>query len=194
MGSGVSGLYSGTYGASAAAEKQIVKRNSDAHESSATDRRSQPYAESYGVTDDMLAFDKERGVYTEVGYRKNPTAVIASSSIRNGILVNKDGSPMDGHCTYAVTTSGDLIIGKRNGNGRDGLATPHPTLIGGKDPKVKVAGVVTLSQGKITKYDNESGHFKPNVLSMPAADEAFSKLPDSAFHSNFKKNMRRSQQ
>ncbi len=192
MGSGISGLYADTYGAIAVAEKQIFKRNNDALGSSAADRQSQPYAESYGVTEDMLAFDKERGVYTEVGYRKNPTAVIASTSVRNGILVNEDGSPMDGHYTYAVTTSGDLVIGRRNGNGRDGLATPHPTLIGGKDPKVKVAGIATLSQGKITKYDNESGHFKPNILSMTAADEAFSKLPDSVFHCNFKKNMRRS--
>ena len=140
----------------------------------------------------MVEYDKGRGVYTDDGYGVNPTAAKATSSVRDGILVNKDGTPMDGHYTYVVTTSGELVIGKRNGNGRDGLATPHPTLIGGKDPKVKVAGIVVMAQGKITKYDNESGHFKPNILSMPAADEAFSKLPDSAFHSNFKKNMSRS--
>ena len=57
---------------------------------------------------------------------------------------------------------------------------------------MKVAGIVSISRGKIVKYDNESGHFKPNILSMPAADEAFLKLPSYAFHRNFKKNMDRS--
>ncbi len=192
MGSGVSGLYSGTYGAVAEGGAGGNARKEKGSDSSSSERKSQPYAKSYGVTKDMVEYDKARGVYTDNGYGMNPTAVKASSSVRDGILVNKDGTPMDGHYTYAVTTSGELIIGKRNGNGRDGLATPHPTLVGGKDPKVKVAGIVVMAQGKITKYDNESGHFKPNILSMPAADEAFSKLPDSAFHSNFKKNMGRS--
>ena len=144
------------------------------------------------MTKEMVEYDKERGVYTDSGYGVNPTAVKVSSSVHNGVLVNKDDTPMNRHYTYVVTTGGELIIGKRNGIGRDGLATPHPTLIGGKNPKVKVAGIVVVSEGKIVKYDNESGHYKPNILSMPAADEVFSKLPNSAFHSNFKKNMGRS--
>ena len=192
MGSGVSGLYSGTYGAISANEAGGNAGRDKGLISPSSERKSQPYAESYGVIKEMVEYDKERGVYTDSGYGVNPTAVKVSSSVHNGVLVNKDDTPMNGHYTYVVTTGGELIIGKRNGNGRDGLATPHPTLIGGKNPKVKVAGIVVVSEGEIVKYDNESGHYKPNILSMPAADEVFSKLPNSAFHSNFKKNMGRS--
>lgn len=98
---------------------------------------------------------------------------------------------MDGTYTYAVREDGTLVIGKRNGNGRDGKATPHPTLVGGRNPRVRIAGIVTMSKGKIVKYDNESGHFKPNILSMTEADRAFSELPITAFHRNFRKNMGR---
>lgn len=98
---------------------------------------------------------------------------------------------MDGTYTYAVKEDGELVIGKRNGNGRDGKATPHPTLVGGKNPRVRVAGMVTLSHDQVFKYDTESGHFKPNAKSIAAADDAFSQLPLSAFHRNFKKNMGR---
>lgn len=82
---------------------------------------------------------------------------------------------------YVVTKNGDIIIGRRNGNGKNGLATPHPTLIGGKNPEVTMAGILHIHGGKIASYDNDSGHFKPNIKSMPAADAAFSKLPPSLF-------------
>ena len=192
MGSGVSGLYSGTYGAVAVGDLDDNEDNVSKDDLSLSERKSQPYAESYGVVNDMLEWDKSRGVYSdENGYSFNPTAVIASNSIRDGVLVGHDGKQMDGSYTYAVKENGDLVIGKRNGNGKEGKATPHPTLIGGKDPKVRIAGIVIMSRGKIVKYDNESGHFKPNDLSMPAADKVFSKLPSSAFHRNFNKNMGR---
>lgn len=98
---------------------------------------------------------------------------------------------MDGYYTYAVKENGELVIGERNGNGKDGKATPHQTLVGGREPRVKVAGMVTMSNGKIVKYDSESGHFKANDLSMPEPNKAFSQLPESAFHRNFNKNMDR---
>ena len=189
VGSGVSGLYSGTYGANVAAGGVGA---GDVPKGGTGERNSQPYASSYGVTPDMLQHDKDRGVYSdESGYTRNPTAVNAHDSLREGVLVDHEGKPMDGHYTYAVKENGELVIGERNGNGKDGKATPHPTLVGGKEPRVKVAGMVTMSNGKIVKYDNESGHFKPNDLSMPEADRAFSQLPDSAFHRNFNKNMGR---
>jgi len=189
VGSGVSGLYEGTYGAKPAAGG--VGADGDVN-GGAGERKSQPFAGSYGVTPDMLQYDKDRGVYSdESGYTRNPTAVNARDNVRDGALVDHEGKPMDGHYTYAVKENGELIIGERNGNGKDGKATPHPTLVGGKEPRVKVAGMVTMSNGKIVKYDNESGHFKPNGLSMPEADKAFSQLPESVFHRNFNKNMGR---
>ena len=190
MGSGISGLYTGTYGANAAAGGAPAVGGGIGG-ADAT-RGSQPYASSYGVTPDMLQYDKDRGVYSdEKGYTRNPTAVNAHDSVRDGILVDHKGEPMNGDYTYVVKENGELVIGKRNGNGRDGKATPHPTLVGGKEPRVKVAGMVTMSNGKIVKYDNESGHFKPNDLSMPEADKAFSQLPSTVFHRNFNKNMGR---
>lgn len=33
---------------------------------------------------------------------------------------------MDGYYTYAVKENGELVIGERNGNGKDGKATPSP--------------------------------------------------------------------
>ena len=180
MGSGVSGLYAGTYGANAATNGV------------GEGKQSQPFSDSYGVTRDMLEYDRQRGVYSEErGYDLNPTTVEARNNIRDGVLVDHEGSPMDGAYTYAVREDGTLVIGKRNGNGRDGKATPHPTLVGGRNPRVRIAGIVTMSKGKIVKYDNESGHFKPNILSMAEADRAFSELPTTAFHRNFRKNMGR---
>ena len=139
-----------------------------------------------------VKYDKDRGAYSEeTGYTRNPTTVNARENVREGVIVDHEGKPMNGSYTYAVKENGELVIGKRNGNGKDGKTTPHPTLLGDKEPRVKVAGMVTMSNGKIVKYDNESGHFKPNDLSMPEADKAFSQLPDTVFHRNFKKNMGR---
>lgn len=82
---------------------------------------------------------------------------------------------------YVIDLEGNIILGKRNGNGRDGVPTPHPTLIGGKDPQVQMAGLVKIRGGKIVSYDNRSGHYKPHKKSMKVADDAFGKLPASIF-------------
>ena len=43
---------------------------------------------------------------------------------------------------------------------------PHPTLIGGFEPKVQGAGIVTIQGEKIIKVDNASGHFRPDSSSL----------------------------
>lgn len=90
---------------------------------------------------------------------------------------------------YVIDMDDNIIVGKRNGNGRgkDAKPTPHPTLIGGKDPKVKMAGLIEIRGGKIYDYNNLSGHYKPNIKSMDVANKAFSKLSKSLFHKNAKK-------
>lgn len=135
MGSGISGLYVGTYGTRQGKIEIEVGGDQNNFFPTTDERKSQPYAENYSVTKEMLEYDKNRGVYTKDGYKLNPTATKAMSNLKGGILVNRDGSLMEGNYTYAVTINGDLIIGKRNGNGRDGIPTPHPTLIGGKKSK-----------------------------------------------------------
>lgn len=161
MGSGRSGLYAGTVGS------------------------SQPYASSYAVMPDMLERDKHSGVYNEDdGYTTNPTAKPIGEMINGNYLGDKR---TNGTFIYAVDTNGDIVVGKRNGNGKVGLATPHPTLIGGKNPKVKIAGILDVRGGKIYSYDDRSGHFKPNSKSLEAADTAFGKLPKALFHKKFQK-------
>ena len=53
--------------------------------------------------------------------------------------------------TYVIDENDKIIVGKRNGNGRDGIPTPHPSLIGGPDPKVKMAGILQVENGKKDK-------------------------------------------
>ena len=69
------------------------------------------------------------------------------------------------------------------------MRTPHPTLIGGKDPQVQMAGILDVRNGKIHGYDNQSGHYKPNKKSMEVADEIFGKLNPNLFHKDFRKGI-----
>lgn len=132
----------------------------------------------------MRERDRERGVYGPGGYRKNPTAQRIEDVIHGNYVGDKHTNRS---FTYVVDLQGNIIIGERNGNGRDGDPTPHPTLIGGKSPKVQMAGILDVRGGKIYSYDDRSGHFKPNHRSLAAADEAFDKLPRSLFHRHFRR-------
>lgn len=147
--------------------------------------KSQPYAKTYHVEASMHKKDIEAGIYHDGHYDKNPTAKRLQEMIKGNYIGNKRTN-ID--MPYVITTDGDIIVGKRNGNGKDGLPTPHPTLIGGKDPKVAMAGMLHIQGGKIASYDSQSGHYKPHSKSMKAADEAFSKLPDKLFKKRGKKD------
>lgn len=155
MGSGVSGNYSGTSPTEA----------------------SQPYAESYEVTPEMLQLDINRGVYNGT-YELNPTAKKIENVINGEFIIS---NTRNRHLTYVIDMENNIIVAERNGNGFSGKATPHPTLIGGQNPKVKMAGIIYLERGKITGYNHFSGHYKPNIKSMNAAKEAFNKLPSYLF-------------
>ncbi len=159
MGSGRSGNYNGTSGS------------------------SQRYARTYKVCSDMKKWDISRGIYTKKnGYTKNPTAVRLKDKIKGNYIGDKHTNMQ---VPYVITPKGDIIIGKRNGNGKAGLPTPHPTLIGGKNPKVMCAGILEISGGKIKSIDVRSGHYKPNVKSLPKAKEIFENLPKNLFHRKY---------
>ena len=83
--------------------------------------------------------------------------------------------------TYVIDMDDNIIVAERNGNSFGGKATPHPTLIGGKNPRVKFAGILHLNGGKIISYDHMSSHYKPNIKSMNVAKKAFRKLPSYLF-------------
>lgn len=139
---------------------------------------SQPYAPLYHVEKSMLDQDVQKGTFHDGRYDKNPTSQKLNDMIKGDYI----GSPkLSADMPYVIDINGSIIIGKRNGNGRTGRATPHPTLIGGKDPLVQTAGIVYIRNGKITSYDNRSGHYKPNIKSMAVADDAFRKLPSILF-------------
>lgn len=159
MGSGICGNYSGTI------------------------EKSQSFSpKGYHVDKPMLEHDREKGTYKDDGYSKNPTAININDAIIDGKIV-VDGKVANGQFTYVVDLNGNLIIGRRNGSNK--FQTPHPSLIGGKDPVVKMAGMVDIRNGKIHGWDDRSGHFKPNIKSMKYADEAFDKLSKEIFVKDF---------
>lgn len=139
---------------------------------------SQPYQELYSVYSKMIKKDIIHGVYnpSNGGYIKNPTAIELDSLYDGNYIV---GPNYNIDVPYVITINNEIIIGKRNGFGRGygALPTPHPTLLGGLNPKVKMAGILTIKKGKIFAYDDRSGHFRPNKKSMKWADEAFRKYP-----------------
>ncbi len=140
---------------------------------------SQPYAPSYHVEKSMHEMDIKNGTYHNGHYDKNPTAQNINDMI-NGNYVGNKNTNID--MPYVIDLNGNIILGRRNGNGRNGAPTPHPTLVGGKDPQVQMAGMVHIQGGKIASYDNQSGHYKPSSKSMEVADEAFGKLPPTIFN------------
>lgn len=159
MGSGRSGLYSGTRGS------------------------SQPYASSYQVVKSMHERDKaNESVWTNKnGYEKNPTAIDIADAIHDSSIIH-EGHKANGKMTYVVDSEGRLIFGKRADGGNPRARSPHPTLIGGKNPKVKVAGMIEFRNGKIYAIDNNSGHYRPPEKSLEAAEKALAKLPRKIFH------------
>ena len=83
----------------------------------------------------------------------------------------------------------NIIIGKRNDPYTANGQAPHPTLIGGKDPVVKCAGMPYFHKGKIKAVDTNSGHYRPNSKSPEKVycelRKLHKKTPD-IFDRNFK--------
>lgn len=146
---------------------------------------SQPYAPYYKVDPKMHYRDEARGISKNNVYTKNPTAKNISEMIHGNYIGDKK---TNNTYTYVIDKNGNIIVGQRNGNGKgpNKLPTPHPTLIGGKNPKAVVAGMLEIRGGKIYSVDNQSGHFKPHQKSMHVALEKFGNLPGKLFHKNFK--------
>lgn len=141
---------------------------------------SQPYAPSYHVTSDMLKMDKkDPDIYNpNTGYFKNPTATNLETAIDGNRFVF-NGNRAEGTMTYALDKSGNIIFGKRC-NPNDGRKrAPHPTLIGGKDPQVQCAGMITFHKGRISSVDDRSGHFRPNSKSLEKVDATLQNICDN---------------
>lgn len=138
---------------------------------------SQPYANTYHVVQKELNKDKkDPDIYNpSTGYFKNPTATNLENATQNS-SVYIDGKKADGQYTYVMDKNGKIIFGKRSNPNDSAKRAPHPTLIGGKDPEVQNAGMITLKNGKIFSVDNHSGHYRPNIQSMGKVESALQKL------------------
>ena len=138
---------------------------------------SQPYAPSYHVVPDMLTTDKkDSDIYkSNSGYFKNPTATNLENAI-DGNRVVFNGKSVKGQFTYVMDTNGNIIFGKRYNPNNSSKRSPHPTLIGGKNPEVQCAGIIKFTKGRILSVDDRSGHFRPNSKSLEKVDSFLDKL------------------
>jgi hypothetical protein len=145
---------------------------------------SQPSAKTYGVDPEFIAGDKAKGSLTSDGYASNPTAKPLEAMITQAGNIGNKG--FSGKLMYAISRTGQLIVGTRAKSPSNPSGMPHPTLIGGKNPTVKAAGMIEVLRGKILRIDNASGHFKPDARSLKISQEAFEKLTPTVFHKGFK--------
>ncbi len=151
---------------------------------------SQPYASKYGVVPQLLNKDKgDPDIYSkENGYFKNQTATKLEDDI-SGNNVTLDGARENGDYTYVMDESGDIVFGKRNNPNDSRKRSPHPTLVGGKNPQVQCAGMINFRNGKIYSVNTDSGHYRPNIKSLEKVDTALQILYNSnpnLFHRNSK--------
>ena len=153
MGSGYSSSYSGTQGS------------------------SQPYADYYHVVKKELNKDKkDPDIYNDkTGYFKNPTSTSLTDAIDdNGFIINDHKA--EGKITYVLDETGTIIIDTRNNPNNPNKRSPHPTLIGGKNPKVQCAGMIVFKKGRIVSIDNQSGHYRPDIKSLEKVDAILQNL------------------
>jgi hypothetical protein len=144
---------------------------------------------------DMYALDRSRTtdiVFDGYGnYVANPTKKNLaqldinpqSGKIRdtNGNVLTTDNVNSEG-LMYVIDETDNIVIG-----GRAGSSMPHPTLIGGKNPNVKCAGMIRFKDGRILEISNNSGHFKPSNTLLQQAEIIFKqKMPANSFDSQFK--------
>lgn len=137
--------------------------------------------ELISVDPNMQPKDIQTGRLNSNGYQHNPTAKNIKSMLKKGTdRLCDDESTLNGQYMYVVDEQGNLIIGTRNKG-----YWPHPTLVGGENPKVQAAGMVDIRNGKICRVDNSSGHYKPSDAYLAVAEKAFTSLPSSIFSQDF---------
>lgn len=131
----------------------------------------------------LRAKDRAEQVLVNDSYIRNPkTYILDASYVRGpGGKIEINGVLANGEYMYVVDLENNIILGSRAGH------MPHPTLIGGKNPRVQAAGMVDIRGGLIKEIDNVSGHYKPPGNTIAAAQRAFqNKLPAKSFHREFK--------
>ena len=150
------------------------------------DKNSQEYSESYNVLSDMCNNDKRnKDVFDNDEYLRNPSSRDLQEAINDDKIQQHDGKIANGKYIYVLDMDNKIFFGlRKTSNGKDGYS-PHPMLIGGKNPKVQCAGEIEIRDGKIYKVNHHSGHYKPNRRSLKKVkvymQELYKKKP-SLFH------------
>lgn len=142
--------------------------------------KSQDYADTYKVVPKALDEDKkDPDIYDpKTGYFKNPTATELLGAIKNDRFYI-GGIEAGGKFTYVLDKDGNIIFGKRENPNNGSKKSPHPTLLGGKNPEVQCAGMIDFRDGKIHSVNINSGHFKPNKQSLEKVKTILDKLYES---------------
>ena len=147
---------------------------------------------------DMYALDRARtsiksifkegtNEYVPNHTRRNLTELdinLQSGKIRdaNGNVLNTDNVNGEG-LMYVIDEFDNIIIGSRGGLDNN---YPHPTLIGGRNPNVKMAGMIRFKNGRIFEINNISGHFKPPRSMLDEAERIFrNRMPKNSFDTKF---------
>lgn len=137
---------------------------------------SQPYQPTYHVVKSMLELDKKAHIYkSNRGYFKNPTRADLEKAIKDNAITFQ-GEEAEGNFMYVLDTEGHIIFGKRQNPYTSRGRSPHPTLIGGKDPVVQAAGIMKFKDGRIVSFDDQSGHYRPSSKSMAKVEAVLQKL------------------
>jgi len=131
--------------------------------------------------------DISKKVFVNGKYVKNPKAQNLIDVITpEGKIFDKSSS---GKFMYVIDELGNFIIGKRARSDSFPTGMPHPTLIGGKNPKVLGAGELYIKGGKIYWINNKSGHYQhTNSLSRAhtCIENINKNLNKNLFHPEFK--------
>jgi RHS repeat-associated protein len=136
---------------------------------------------TWGVDPTMFPGDTAAGVLRDGSYQTNPTRMaFADLEVTPGGKLKHGGQLLNGQYMYVVDQNGQILLGTRSGS-----RMPHPTLVGGVDPRVQAAGIMDIRGGKIHGIDTASGHFKPSAASLDAVERALSDVDRKVFAKNF---------
>ena len=141
---------------------------------------SQTYKEVYGIDNNMKRLDmSNKKVYNaETWYHRNPSAKNLKEAFSDDKFFESFCEEEEDKITrllFVIAEDRNIIVGKRSG-------LPHPALIGGKDPKVRCAGILELMGPKIYSVSNQSGHYKPDIKSLAEMENALRNLYEAKPH------------
>ena len=160
--------------------KEVVSmsKNSASYSNSNIENGSQPYKDLYNVVPDMLKHDmKDEDIYNkETGYFKNPSAFVLQDVVRSGTLFKNNNGKAVYKLIYVVDEYNNIIVGERLNPNNPDKRSPHPALIGGKNPVVKCAGILEFRDNKIYSVSNQSGHYRPDIKSLKLVEKILQEL------------------